>query len=60
MESYKHPQKMSKGDISIPTLGDNAQLRLKLCQDIPEKLGTNISRPPLFFPSQFVLSTLSL
>ena len=49
MESYKHPQKMSKGDISIPTLGDNAQLRLKLCQDIPEKLGTNISRPPLFF-----------
>ena len=30
MESYKHPLKTSKGDVSIPTLGDNAQLQLKL------------------------------
>lgn len=38
MESYKHPLKMSKGDVSISTLGDNAQLQLKLHQNIPEKL----------------------
>lgn len=38
MESYKRPWKMSKGEIFIPTLGDNAQLKSKLCQNILEKL----------------------
>lgn len=45
MESYKHSRKMSKGDVSISTLGDNAQVKPKLCQNIPGKLGINISRP---------------
>ena len=38
MESHKHLQKMSKGELFVSTLGDNARLKSKLCQNSLEKL----------------------